>query len=93
MGGDSGSARLADGATEGCSSARSAQRALPRCVHQATTLPPVWPREHLDAYLKYGYVRNDVGGIGAALTAGVRDRRPRCGPARQALGDSTDAAA
>jgi predicted alpha-1,2-mannosidase len=28
----------------------------------------VWPREHLDAYLKYGYIPNDLDGIGTSKT-------------------------
>ena len=68
MGGDSGSATLAEGVTAGALRGADAQRALAALLHQADTLPPVWPREHLDAYLKRGFVGYDVSGIGAALT-------------------------
>lgn len=68
MGGDSGSAALADGATEGLLTPSQTSQALSLLVQQATTLPPVWPREHLDAYLSYGYIPNDIDGIGTSKT-------------------------
>lgn len=68
MGGDSGSATLADIATSGVLGASEARRAYAAVLHQATALPPLWPREHLDAYLSKGYIPNDVSGIGAAET-------------------------
>jgi len=91
MGGDSGSAVLADGATEGLLSPADTQTALGLLVHQATTLPPVWPREHLDAYLKYGYVPYDVDGIGAALTEEYNIDDDAVAQLAGALGDSAGA--
>jgi predicted alpha-1,2-mannosidase len=91
MGGDSGSATLADGAAAGLLSATDTQRALSDLLHQATTLPPVWPREHLDAYLKYGYVPRDVAGIGAALTEEYNIDDHAVAQLAQALGDGANA--
>ena len=68
MGGDSGSAYLADGVARGLLRGDDAHRAAAALLHQATTLPPLFPREHLDAYLSHGYVGNDVSGIGTAVT-------------------------
>jgi predicted alpha-1,2-mannosidase len=68
MGGDSATPTLADAVSQGVLSGSEARRAYAAMLHQATTLPPVWPREHLDAYLSLGYVPNDVSGIGTALT-------------------------
>jgi predicted alpha-1,2-mannosidase len=93
MGGDSGSAVLADGAAEGLLGPADVQRAIGDLLHQATMLPPVWPREHLDAYLKYGYVPHDVAGIGAALTLEYNIDDNAVAQLAQALGDGTDAAA
>ncbi|HVB27293.1 MAG TPA: GH92 family glycosyl hydrolase, partial [Mycobacteriales bacterium] len=68
MGGDSGSAALAELVADGLLDGAHSLRAYAALMHQATTLPPVWPREHLDAYLRHGYVPNDVSGIGASET-------------------------
>jgi len=93
MGGDSGSAVLAGGAAEGLLGPADVQRAVGDLLHQATTVPPVWPREHLDAYLKYGYVPHDVAGIGAALTLEYNIDDNAVAQLARALGDGTDAAA
>ena len=93
MGGDSGSAALADGAAEGLLGPPDVQRALSDLLAQATTLPPVWPREHLDAYLKYDYVPHDIAGIGAALTLEYNIDDDAVAQLAQALGDGTYAAA
>ena len=68
MGGDSGSAFLADGVMRGVLRGAEARRAYAALLHQAMTLPPVSAREHLDAYLHKGYVGYDISGIGTALT-------------------------
>ena len=93
MAGDSGSAALADGAAEGLLSPTDTQTALALLVKQATTLPPVWPREHLDDLLKYGYIPYDKDGVGASLTEeyGIDDNA--IAQVAGALGDSTDASA
>jgi len=91
MGGDSGSATLADGALAGLLGPADAQRALHDLVRQAHTLPPVWPREHLDAYLKYGYVPYDVDGIGASLTLEYSIDDYAITQLARALGDTQDA--
>jgi predicted alpha-1,2-mannosidase len=93
MGGDSGSATVAEGATEGLLGSADVQRALGDLLHQATALPPVWPREHLDAYLKYGYIPFDVDGIGAALTEEYDIDDNSVAQLAAAAGDGTDAAA
>jgi predicted alpha-1,2-mannosidase len=93
MGGDSGSAALADGATEGLLSPPQAEVALSLLLTQATTLPPVWPREHLDAYLKYGYVPYDIDQIGASLTEEYAIDDSAVARLAAALGDGADAAA
>lgn len=93
MGGDSGSATLAEGATEGWLHPADVRRALGDLLHQATTLPPVWPRGHLDAYLKYGYIPFDVDGIGAALTEEYDIDDNAVAQLAGAAGDGTDAAA
>ena len=93
MGGDSGSALLADGAAAGLLTPAEAQTALSLLVGQATTLPPVWPREHLDAELKYGYVPYDIDGIGASLTEEYAIDDNAVAQLAGALGDSADAAA
>ncbi len=92
MGGDSGSAALADGATEGLLTASQTREALSLLVHQATTLPPVWPREHLDDYLKYGYIPNDLDGIGTSKTLEYNIDDNAVAQLAQALGDTADAA-
>ena len=93
MGGDSGSAALADGGAEGLLGPPDVQRALSDLLAQATTLPRVWPREHLDAYLKYDYVPHDIAGIGAALTLEYNIDDDAVTQLAQALGDGTYAAA
>lgn len=93
MAGDSGSATLADGAAEGLLSPADTQRALTDLVHQATTLPPVWPREHLDAYLKYGYVPYDVDQIGTSVTEEYNTDDYAVAQLARALGDGGDATA
>jgi predicted alpha-1,2-mannosidase len=90
MGGDSGSAALADGATEGLLDSSQSAQALSLLVKQATTLPPVWPREHLDAYLKYGYIPNDIDGIGTSETLEYAIDDHAVAQLAQALGDSSD---
>jgi predicted alpha-1,2-mannosidase len=91
MGGDSGSAALADGASEGLLSPSQTRQALSLLVRQATTLPPVWPREHLDAYLKYGYIPNDLDGIGTSKTLEYNIDDNAVGQLAQALGATADA--
>jgi predicted alpha-1,2-mannosidase len=91
MAGDSGSATLADGATEGLLSRQQADQALGLLTAQATTLPPVWPREHLDAYLKYRYIPNDVDGVGTSETLEYNIDDNAVAQLAQALGDSSDA--
>ena len=93
MGGDSGSAVLADGATEGLLNPSESAQALALLIHQATTVPPVWPREHLDAYLKYGYIPNDLSGIGTSQTLEYAIDDHAVAQLAQALGDASDAAA
>lgn len=68
MGGDSGAATVAELAVNGALSSAEVSRAYAALAHQATTLPPVSPREHLDQYISHGYVGEDVSDIGAALT-------------------------
>ncbi|HVA59197.1 MAG TPA: GH92 family glycosyl hydrolase [Mycobacteriales bacterium] len=68
MGGDSGTVQLAEAVDDGLLSQTQSEDALADAVRQATTLPAVWPREHLDAYLREGFIGNDVSGIGAAET-------------------------
>jgi predicted alpha-1,2-mannosidase len=92
MGGDSGSAALADGAAAGLLTPTEGQTALGLLIAQATKLPPVWPREHLDAYLKYGFVPYDIDGIGASLTEEYAIDDNAVAQLAQALGDSADAA-
>ncbi len=53
----------------------------------------MWPREHLDAYLKYGYVPYDIDGIGASLTEEYDIDDNAVAQLASALGDTTDAAA
>lgn len=93
MAGDSGSAALADGAAAGLLTSTETQQALALLVHQATTLPPVWPRAHLDALLEYGYIPQDVDGIGPSITQeyGIDDNA--VASLARAAGDTTDAQA
>jgi predicted alpha-1,2-mannosidase len=91
MGGDSGSAALADGASEGLLTTGQTKQALSLLTQQATTLPPVWPRERLDAYLKYGYIPNDLDGIGTSKTLEYNIDDNAVAQLAQALGDSSDA--
>jgi predicted alpha-1,2-mannosidase len=93
MGGDSGSAALADGATEGLLGASQTRRALALLLAQADKLPPVWPREHLDAYLQHHYVPNDVSGIGTSETLEYNIDDNAIGQLAAALGDGGDAGA
>jgi predicted alpha-1,2-mannosidase len=93
MGGDSGSAALADGATEGLLDANQTRQALSLLDTQATQLPPVWPREHLDAYLHYHYIPNDISGIGTSETLEYNIDDNAVGQLAYALGDATEAAA
>ena len=93
MGGDSGSAFVADLVMRGVLHGAEAQRAYAALIHQATTLPPVWPRSHLDAYLQKGYIPQQASDIGAALTQEYAiDDNAVLGIAR-ALGTPADAAA
>jgi len=92
MGGDSGSAVLADGAAEGLLTPGQASQALALLVRQATTLPPVSPREHLDAYLKYGYIPNDIDSIGTSETLEYDIDDYAIAQLADALGDAADAA-
>lgn len=91
MGGDSGSAALADGAAEGLLTPAETADALTLLLHQANTLPPAWPREHLDAYLKYGYIPNDIDGIGTSETLEYDIDDYAVAQLAAALGDSADA--
>ncbi len=93
MGGDSGSATLADGAAAGLLNRVDTHRALSDLLHQATASPPLWPREHLDDYLRYGYVPYDKDGIGAALTEEYNIDDHAMAQLANAVGDSTDASA
>jgi predicted alpha-1,2-mannosidase len=93
MGGDSGSAAMADGATEGLLEPAQTQQALSLLIAQATQLPPVWPREHLDAYLHYHYVPNDISGIGTSQTLEYNIDDNAVGQLAQALGDTSNATA
>ncbi len=93
MGGDSGSAALADGATAGLLNAPQTQQALALLLNQATLLPPVWPREHLDAYLRYHYIPQDVSGIGTSETLEYNIDDNAVGQLAHALGDNGDAPA
>ena len=93
MAGDSGSAALADGAAEGLLTPAQSVQALAILVHQATTLPPVWPREHLDALIKYGYIPYDVDGIGASVTEEYGIDDDAVAQLARALGDTSDASA
>jgi predicted alpha-1,2-mannosidase len=67
MGGDPGTAILADGVMRGLLRGTDATRAYAAMFHQATTLSPP-SRANLGAYLRYGYIPEDVSGIGAAVT-------------------------
>jgi predicted alpha-1,2-mannosidase len=73
--------------------ATDTQRALTDLLHQANTLPPAWPREHLDAYLKYGYVPYDIDHIGPSVTEEYNTDDYAVAQLAAALGDSTDATA
>ena len=68
MGGDSGSATLADLVTAGELHGAAAEHAYDLLVGQATTTPAAWPREHLESYLARGYIGYDETGIGVAET-------------------------
>lgn len=68
MGGDSGSASLADSAMRGVLQGTEVDRAYAALIHQATTLPPGGPRGDLGVYLQKGYIPFDVSGRGAAVT-------------------------
>jgi predicted alpha-1,2-mannosidase len=93
MGGDSGSAVLADGAAEGLLGATDAHTALSLLTTQATTLPPVWPRERLDYYLKYGYIPYNIDDIAPSLTEEYDIDDNAVAHLAGALGDATDAGA
>jgi predicted alpha-1,2-mannosidase len=92
MGGDSGSAILADGAAAGLLSRRQTAQALSLLLHQANTLPAVWPRENLGAYLEYGYIPQDVSGIGTSETLEYDIDDNAVAQLAAARGDGTDAA-
>ena len=68
MGGDSGTPVLADGVMRGLLRGTDAMRAYAAMLRQATTASPASPRENLGPYLHYGYIPEDVSGIGASLT-------------------------
>lgn len=68
MGGDSATPSLASDVVDGVLSGTDAARAYAAVLRQATTLPPVFSREHLDAYLAKGFIGNDVTAIGASET-------------------------
>jgi predicted alpha-1,2-mannosidase len=68
MGGDSATPFLADGLMRGLLRPAEARRAYAALIHQAITLPPVWPRENLDVDLRLGYIPFDVSDRGAAVT-------------------------
>jgi predicted alpha-1,2-mannosidase len=56
MAGDSGTAAVADGVMEGLLDPTESRRAYAAMLHQATTLPPAGPRDHLAGYLARGYI-------------------------------------
>jgi predicted alpha-1,2-mannosidase len=91
MAGDSGSAALADGAAAGLLTHAEALRALDLLKAQATKLPPVWPREHLDALTRYGYIPNDIDGIGTSLTLEYGIDDTAVAALARALGDTATA--
>jgi predicted alpha-1,2-mannosidase len=68
MGGDSGTPALAMLVADGALSGKDARRAWQAVLHQATTLPPVSARGHLDDYLAKGYVPYEDSGNAAPLT-------------------------
>ncbi|HET9015530.1 MAG TPA: GH92 family glycosyl hydrolase [Thermomicrobiaceae bacterium] len=91
MAGDSGSAILADGAAAGLLTHDEASHALDLLRTQATTLPPVWPREHLDALTRYGYIPNDIDAIGTSLTLEYGIDDTAVAALASALGDTATA--
>ena len=93
MAGDSGSAALADGAAEGLLTPAQSAQALALLVHQATALPPVWPREHLDTLVKYGYIPCEVDDISPSVTQEYGIDDSAVASLAAALGDQSDAAA
>jgi predicted alpha-1,2-mannosidase len=68
MGGDSGSATLADLVTAGALRGAAAAHAYDLLLAQATTIPAVWPRGHLESYVSRGYIGYDESDIGVPLT-------------------------
>jgi predicted alpha-1,2-mannosidase len=68
MGGDSGTPTLAMLVADGALTGKDAKRAWQAVVHQATTLPPVSARGHLDDYLAKGYIPYEHSGTAAPLT-------------------------
>jgi predicted alpha-1,2-mannosidase len=68
MGGDSGTAVLADGVMRGLLQGSDATRAYAAMLQQATTSAAGSSRDNLGAYLHYGYIPQDVSGIGASVT-------------------------
>jgi predicted alpha-1,2-mannosidase len=68
MGGDSGTPTLATLVADGILRGASARHAWRLLLHQATALPPVPPRRHLDDYLAKGYIPTEDDGIAAPLT-------------------------
>ena len=68
MGGDSGTPALAMLVADGALTGKDAKRAWDAVLHQATTLPPVSPRGHLDDYLAKGYIPSEDSSNAAPLT-------------------------
>lgn len=68
MGGDSGSIVVAQAIADGIVTGTPADALYAAIVKQGETMPPLSPREHLDAYVKGGYIPNDVSGIGTSET-------------------------
>jgi len=69
MGGDSATPTLAAAVVNGILSPTEGRRAYSAMLHQATTVPPPGaPREDLGAYLRYGYIPNDVDSVGVSVT-------------------------
>jgi predicted alpha-1,2-mannosidase len=63
MGGDGGSAEVADGVARGILKGPEARRAYAALAHQALTInPPVGAREHLDEDVKLGYIAYGTAG-------------------------------
>ncbi|MEA2273249.1 MAG: hypothetical protein QOI98_1957, partial [Solirubrobacteraceae bacterium] len=92
MGGDSGTATLAEFVAAGALDHAGSQHAYDVLLHQATAVPPVWPRSHMDDDTVLGYVPAEDSDIAASLTQEYAiDDAALAGVARQ-LGDDAGAA-